>query len=153
MRAAPPFFGIAVGTTSTTLLKILGPGHLSSGQQVRSSDPTSEKLSNRVTATVAGKRFETFRIWYTTKNIHTTCIYRIFFYISHLRSGQFHDLPIMYESIGTNLNASTTYQIRSNSSEPSSIRLLMTSVQLCKYVTPDRSDFYYFFFLKSDEIK
>ena len=36
----------------STSLKILGPGHLRSGHQVRSSDPTSEKLSNCVTATV-----------------------------------------------------------------------------------------------------
>ena len=40
---------------SATFLKILGPGHQRSRHQVRSSDPTSEKLSNRVTAT-AGKR-------------------------------------------------------------------------------------------------
>ena len=45
-----------------TSLKILGPGHLRSGHQVRSSDPTSEKLSHS-----GGDRFETFRIWYTTK--------------------------------------------------------------------------------------
>ena len=37
---------------SATFLKILGPGHQRSGHQVRSSDPTSEKLYNRAAATV-----------------------------------------------------------------------------------------------------
>ena len=97
---------------------------------MRSSDPISEKHSNRVTATVVKRRSETFRIWYTTKYLQLA--YLGLFYIGDLRSGQFRDLPITHKSMGKNSNASNTYQICSNRSEPCSIRLLlMNSVQLC----------------------
>ena len=46
------FLHSCLDSCSATYLKILGPGHFRSGHQVRSSDPTSEKLSNRVTAIV-----------------------------------------------------------------------------------------------------
>ena len=79
--------------SSATFLKILGPGHQRSGNQVRSSDPTSEKLYNRVTATVVERKVWNFQdlAYY---QVPTTCISRIF-YIGDLRSGPFRDLPII----------------------------------------------------------
>ena len=115
--------------SSATFLKILGPGHQRSGHQVRSSNPTSEKNDNRVTATVVERKIWNFHdlVYY---QVPTTCISRIF-YIGDLRSGQFRDLPIISQW-GKNSNASNTDQICSNCSKPRSIRLLlMTSVQLC----------------------
>ena len=53
------------------------------------------------------------------------------FYIGDQRPGQLCDLPFISQW-GKNSNASNTYQICSNRSEPCSIRLLlMTSVQVC----------------------
>ena len=73
--------------------------------------------------------FETFRIWFTTKYLQLVYL-GYFFYIGDLRSGQLCDLPFISQW-GINSNASNTYQICSNRSEPCSIRLLlMTSVQL-----------------------
>ena len=94
----PPrvFFAIALHSCldncSASLLKILGPGHQRSDHQV--SDPTSEKLYSRVTATWWLREiFETFKIWYNTKYLQLE--YLDFFYIGDLRSGQFRDLPII----------------------------------------------------------
>ena len=116
---------------SATFLKILGQGHLRSGHRVRSSDPTSEKnfpIASR--PQWWRESFETFRIWFTTKYLQLVYL-GYFFYIGDLRSGQLCDLPFISQR-GINSNASNTYQICSNRSEPCSIRLLlMTSVQLC----------------------
>ena len=121
--------------SSTTFLKILGPGHQRSGHQVRSSDPTSGKFTIASRPQWLREKFEAFRIWYTTKYVPTTCISRIFFYIGDLRSGQFRDLPIIGRVNGEKLKclkSVKTDQICSNRSEPCSIRLLlMTWVQLC----------------------
>ena len=132
MNTPTEIFYIAVWTTVPQLfLKILGPSHSRSGNQVRSSEPTSEKkLSNRVTVTVVERNIGNFQdlVFY---EVSTTCISR-FFYIGDLRLGQFRDLPYTYISQGGNSNASNTNQICSNRSEPCYIRLLlMTSVQLC----------------------
>ena len=64
---------------SATFLKILGPGYQRSGHQVRSSDPTFEKLYNRVTATVVERKISNFQdlMYY---QVPTTCISRIFLY-------------------------------------------------------------------------
>ena len=77
-----------------TFLKILGQDHLSSSYQVRSSDPTTEKKSNRVTAIVVERQIRNFQdlVYY---QVPTTCISRIFFYIGDVSSGQFRDLPIL----------------------------------------------------------
>ena len=52
---SPVFLHSCSDNSSTTFLKILGPGHQRSGHQVRPGDPTSEKLHNRVTATVVDR--------------------------------------------------------------------------------------------------
>ena len=78
---------------SAPFLKILCPGHLRSGHQVRSNDPNSNKFYNCVTATVVEIKIWNFQdlIYY---QVPTTCISRIL-NIGDLRSGQFRDLPIM----------------------------------------------------------
>ena len=90
-----------------TFLKILGPGHLRSGHRVRSSDPTSEKnfpIASR--PQWWRERFETFRIWFTTKYVHTCSLFiSDIFYIGDLRSGQLCELPFISQW-GKNSNAS-----------------------------------------------
>ena len=117
------------GNGSATFLKILGPGNLRSGHQVRSSDPTSKKLSNRESATVVEDlELSGFGILPSTYNLYISD----FFYIGDLRSGQFRDLPIIPKSMGENSSKSNTYQICSKRPEPCSFRLLlMTPVQIC----------------------
>ena len=58
---------------SATFLKILGPGHPRSGHQVRSSDPTSEKLQLRHGHSGAEKdlKLSGFGILPSTYNLYT----------------------------------------------------------------------------------
>ena len=115
---------------SATFLKILGQGHLRSGHRVRSSDPTSEKTFPSRHGHSGGEKvlkLSGFGLLPSTCSLFISDI----FYIGDLRSGQLCDLPFISQW-GINSNASNTYQICSNRSEPWSIRLLlMTSVQLC----------------------
>ena len=121
---------------SATFLKILGQGHLRSGHRVRSSALKNwswphlwKKIPIASRPQWWRESFETFRIWFTTKYLQL--VYLGYFYIGDLMSGQLCDLPFISQW-GINSNASNTYQICSNCSEPWSIRLLlMTSVQLC----------------------
>ena len=92
-RSAAIFLHSCSDNSSATFLKILGPGHQSSGHQVRSSDPTSENFTIVSRPQWLRERFESFRIWYTTKYLQL--VYLGFFYIGDLRSGQFRDLPII----------------------------------------------------------
>ena len=60
-RTAPPFFLYNCSDIfSEHFVKILAPGHLRSGDQVRSSDPTSKKVCDRVTVTVIERMFRNF---------------------------------------------------------------------------------------------
>ena len=78
---------------SETFLKIFRLGHPRSGQQVRSSDPTSEKLSNRVTTSGGEKEFKLsgFCKIPSTYNFHISD----FIYVGDVRSDQFRDLLIV----------------------------------------------------------
>ena len=71
-RSAAVFLHSCSDNCSATFLKILGPGHQRSGHQVRSSDPTSEKINNRVTATVVEKdlKLSGFGILPSTYNLY-----------------------------------------------------------------------------------
>ena len=99
IRSTPNFpekctvFQIFLHIYSVHFLKILTPGHLRSGHGIRSSDPTSEKVAGRATATVVERKLCYFQgLVYLL--VPTTSISRIF-YIGDLRSGQFRDLPII----------------------------------------------------------
>ena len=76
---------------STTLLKILGPGHSRSGYQVRSSDPHLRKSFQSRHGHSGGEKYlklSGFGI------MPSTFVSRII-YIGDLRSGRFRDLPIL----------------------------------------------------------
>ena len=66
---------------SATFLNFLGPVHLRSGHQVRSlSDPTSEKKSNRASATVAEIKMLNFEDWvYLLPSRYLQLVYLGFF--------------------------------------------------------------------------
>ena len=74
-------------------LKILTPGYLRSSHGIRSSDPTSENVCGRATATVVERKLCYFQ-GLVCLLVPTICISRIF-YIGDLRSGHFRDLPII----------------------------------------------------------
>ena len=69
--------------------EIFGPGHQRSGQVT--SPPKNLTIASR--PQWLRERFDTFRIWYTTKYLQLVDLG--FFYIGDLRSGQFRDLPII----------------------------------------------------------
>ena len=78
-RAAPRFFFLHSCSDNcfATFLKILVPGHPRSGHQVRSRYPTSEKFQIASRPQWWREKFETFRIWCTTKYLQL--VYLVFF--------------------------------------------------------------------------
>ena len=78
---------------SATFVKISTQGHVRSGHQVSSSDPTTKWLSHRATATMFQGKLWNFRN-VMRSSVPTKRISRIF-YIGDLRSGHVYDLPII----------------------------------------------------------
>ena len=75
--AAPSVLHKSLDISSAHSMKILAPGRLRSGHQVRSSGPTSKKVCDRVTVTVIERMFRNFQDM-TYSTVLTSCIAHIF---------------------------------------------------------------------------
>ena len=83
-----------------SFVKVSILGHARSGNQVRSSDHTLQKLFNRAPPTVFEEKLWNFRN-IIRSSVPTKCISRICD-IGDLRSGHFRHLPIIGKSMGKN---------------------------------------------------
>ena len=82
-RAAPRFLAHLTPHLFRTLPENFDPGHLRSGHGIRSSDPTSEKVYARATATVVEQKLCYFQgLVYLL--VPTICISRISAFISEI---------------------------------------------------------------------
>ena len=125
------FLHSCLDNCSATFLKILGPGHLRSGHQVRSSDhrldqvtkPPKKKTFQSRHGHSGGDTDLKLSGFSILPSRYLQLVYLGFFYIGDLSSGQFRDLPTRslgqtYKSMGKNSSKSNTYQICSKRTEP-----------------------------------
>ena len=109
--------------------KVRSPGQIKCTEKLKLTPPLKKKFQSRHGHSGGEKvlKLSGFGLLPSTCSLFISDI----FYIGDLRSGQLYDLPFISQR-EINSNASNTYQICSNRSEPCSIRLLlMISVQLC----------------------